>query len=266
LLQFQQVFAQCDESQGRGTALKETQAIIERVRRVNSTHQHLHLAVDASLSRVLPGQTLLARVGNRWEPYLREQWWPVAIGNNQLVVERPVESSYQPGEVVNVLGVVGQPLKFRRTLRNVLLLAYDTAPTPLLMPIPRLLNDHVSVTLVLLGAASQYGTEHLPPEVEVIHGGGSMEWPNRVTTVGWADQVFVAVPPDTDLHNFALIRQLFAELRAEVPAAYLFGVFRPTLPCGVGACSACMIRLKGNTLAFACTDGPAFDLNEVIFP
>jgi hypothetical protein len=43
---------------------------------------------------------------------------------------------------------------------------------------------------------------HLPPEVEVIHGESGrmasslqskMDWANRVTSIGWADQVFVTV-------------------------------------------------------------------------
>ena len=40
--------------------MKETQALIERVRRVNDTHQHLHITVDTSLGGIKPGQSLLA--------------------------------------------------------------------------------------------------------------------------------------------------------------------------------------------------------------
>jgi hypothetical protein len=53
-------------------------------------------------------------------------------------------------------------------------------------------------------------------------------------------------------------------LRAEIPSNYLFGVFRPALPCGVGACQACMVRLRGGALPLACADGPALDMTEVI--
>jgi hypothetical protein len=242
--------------------MKETQAIIERVRRVNDTHQQLHLAVDASLSGLLPGQTVMARVAERWDPYLREQWWPVAIGNNKLVVERPSQFHYEPGQVVDVLGIVGQPYKFRRTLRNVLFIAYDTEPTALLMPIPSLLANRVSVTLLLLGSAAEYGTEHLPPEVEVIQGDHEMNWPNRVTTIGWADQVFVTVPQTDEMAIFRQIWALFRQLRAEIPDNYLFGIFRPVLPCGAGACSACMVRLKEG-VSLICADGPAVDLTGV---
>ncbi|HLU08420.1 MAG TPA: hypothetical protein VK003_02045 [Oceanobacillus sp.] len=244
--------------------MKETQALIERVRRVNDTHQHLELTVDSSLTQLRAGQSLLARTHETWDPYLREQWWPVNLSRNTLVVERPANVTYEPGQVVNLLGIVGQPFKFRRTLRNVLLMAYNTEPSPLLMVLTSLLANKVSVTLLLLGSAANYGTQHLPPEVEILKGDDEMNWPNRVTTVGWADQVFVAVAQQDELTNFGRVWALFNELRADIPSNYLFGVFRPILPCGVGACQACMVRQRDGALPLACSDGPALDLTQVV--
>jgi hypothetical protein len=248
--------------------MKETQALIERVRRVNDTHQHLHITVDASLTGIKPGQSLLARIGETWNPYLREQWWPVSLQKNALIVERPANIRYEPGTVVSLIGTIGQPFRFRRTLRNVLLVVYNTEPTPLLMTIPALLANNVAVTMVLLG--SDYDTQHLPPEVEIMRsdiGTGTpvekLNWANRVTAIGWADQVFVTVPQDDELSYFREIWALFSDLRADIPANYLFGVFRPLLPCGVGACSSCLVKLQGSASAFMCTDGPSVDLTKV---
>jgi hypothetical protein len=244
--------------------MKETQAIIERISRVNDTHQQLHLAVDASLLHMKAGQSLLARVSERWDPYLREQWWPVIITKHAVIVERLAAERYEPGQVVNLLGVIGQPYRFRRTLRNVLLIAYEAPPTPLLMTIPALLANRVSVTLLLLGNATRYGTQHLPPEVEILQGDSDLNWANRVTTVGWADQVFVTVKREGEINYFQRVWTTFQELRAEIPQSYLFGVFQPMLPCGIGACQACMVRMKGEP-ALTCSDGPALDLTQVRF-
>lgn len=251
--------------------MKETQAIIERVRRVSETQQQLHVAVEPSLSNIKPGQSVLARVGESWTPYLREHWWPVDVQKNILIIERPAAPHYEPGTVVSLIGTVGRPFRFRRTLRNVLLLAYNTEPTPLLLTIPALLANQISVTLLLL--SSDYDTRHLPPEVEVIRGevktgapAAKLNWPNRVTTIGWADQVFVTVGAQDELAFFAEIWEVFSELRADIPVNYLFGVFRPPLPCGVGACSACMVRLKGGGMNLMCSDGPALDLTKVVLP
>src|SRR5450432_40321 len=187
--------------------MKETQALIERVRRINETHQQLHVTVDASLNGIKPGQSVLARLSEDWSPYLREQWWPVAQQKNTLIVERPATTRYEPGTVVSLIGVVGQPFRFRRTLRNVLLVAYNAEPTPLLLTIPALLGNTVSVTLLLIG--SDYDTRHLPPEVEVIQGEvgegtltEKLNWANRVTTIGWADQVFVTVSQEDEMYYF----------------------------------------------------------------
>lgn len=247
--------------------MRETAAIIERVRKMNDTHQHLTLSVDAALTRLLPGQRLLVSTGapDQFDPYLRAQWFPVGIGNNQLTIERPITEPYTPGQVVSLLGPVGQPLRFKPKLRHLLLLAYDTPPTPLLMPVRSLLARQTSVTLVLLGTARQYGAAFLPPEVEVLLGDDDLNWANQVTTVGWADQVLVAVSNRNELENFRTIWNEFQRLRADVPANYLFGVFTGLLPCGVGACGACGVTLKGGD-ALICTDGPAIDLAEVTLP
>lgn len=248
--------------------MKETQALIERVRRINETHQHLHVTVEPALSNLKPGQSLLARLNEDWDPYLREHWWPVAQQKNTLIIERPGDLRYEPGSVVNLIGAIGQPFRFRRTLRSVLLMAYCSEPTPLLMTIPGLLANRVNVTLLLIGV--DYDTHHLPAEVEVIRGdlgeGAPQEkinWPNRVTTIGWADQVFVTVSKHDEMAAFREIWGLFAALRADIPANYLFGVFRPLLPCGVGACSACSIKLRGSDTVLMCTEGPAVDLTRL---
>lgn len=242
--------------------MQQTQAIIQRVRRINPQYQHIDLGIDEQLSDIKPGQSLLVRQGESWQPYLREQWWPVRISPQTLVIERPGHIKYEPGDFVSVLGPVGAFFRFRRSLRHVLLMAYDTAPTPLMAMIPLLIANQTSITLVLLGDASTYQTAHLPGQVEVIHGSATLEWEERVMTVGLADQVFAIVRPDDEIRRFGEIYRMFADLRADIRKNYLFGVFQSIQPCGAGACQACMIRLKQGT-ALTCMDGPTMDLSQV---
>jgi hypothetical protein len=244
----------------------ETQVIIQRVRSINAQVQHVELALPTPLVEMLPGQTLLVRAGGGWDPYLREQWWPVAFNGASLTVERPAASVYEPGQTLDVLGPVGEPYRFRRTLRNVLLLADDTPPTALLPMIPLLLDNQTGVTVILLGSAADYRTTHLPPEVEVVRGGADLNWPDRVMSIGMADQVFAVVHADDEIGRFRRLWDMFHTVRADIPKNYLFGVFRPPLPCGAGACQACMIRLQEGAVALACTDGPALDLAQIRFP
>ncbi|MCU0476838.1 MAG: hypothetical protein MUC99_12145 [Anaerolineae bacterium] len=242
--------------------MKDSPALIERITLVNDTHQHLELTVADELATLKPGQFAMARVGDSWEPYLREPWVPVDTRAGRLIVERPIGEVYRVGDTVKLLGPCGQTVKFRKGVRNVLFIAYETAPTPLLMPMRLLLRNNVAATLVLLGDKPTYDARHLPPEVEVIQGDMDINWPNQVMTVGWADQVFVCVRQDDELFRFAKIYERFSERRNEIPKNYLFGMFQSGMACGFGVCDACALRVGGDTL-LACMVGPAFDLTMV---
>jgi hypothetical protein len=253
--------------------MNESHALIERLRRINNRYQYIELAVeDEALRKMKPGESLLVRPieaeddSIHWEPYLREQWWPAGFTpEGLLLIERPYHSRYYPQQELSVLGPIGRPYRFRKSLRNVLLIAYDTAPLPLTIMIGQLLHNKVSVTLVLLGKAQAYQTEHLAPEIEILPGDDDLTWPEQVMTLGWADQIFVVVKQDDELSRFSEILRLVKTLRIDVPQNYIFGIFQPWLPCGVGACSACMLRVE-NSLVPSCTKGPMFDLTLVGLP
>ena len=249
--------------------MRETQAYIERIKRVNRGYQRLELAVDHALTAMHAGQALLVRriekdyEAEQWDPYLRDLWFPVDVqASNILVVEQPARAHFVPGQLLSVIGPVGNPFRFRQKLRNILLIAYETPPAPLLLMLPRLLAKQVSVTMILMGAAREYETDHLPQELEVIQADDDLSWPDMVMTLGWADQVFVLVGQGDELAYFGEIMRQIRERRNDVPANYIFGVFQRQLPCGVGACHACMLSMRGAS-KLQCLDGPAFDLTAL---
>lgn len=249
--------------------MNETQAFVERIRRVNRDYQQLELAVDISLTNMRAGQSVLARRIDKdyeiehWDPYLRELWFPVEVlAGNKILVERSSKTQYIPGQLFSLLGPVGQPFRFRRSLRNILLIVYHTPPSALLMMLKPLLANQVSVTMVLMGTAKDYDTQHLPEEIEVVRSEDDLTWPDMVMTLGWADQVFVLVGQGDELSYFSEIMTLVRERRNDIPQNYIFGVFQNVLPCGVGACYACMLKMKEGT-QLQCIDGPAFDLTTV---
>lgn len=244
--------------------MRESQGIIERTISLNQHYQHVHLSVENFGGDLKPGQSLLARLESpRWDPYLREQWWPVALKNDEVIVERPGSIVYEPGQVVSLMGAVGQPFRYKRTLRNVLLIADDAPPTPLIMSVPWLLSSSVSVTMVLAGEANHYPTNRLAPEVEVIKADDDLGWVNQVMTVGWADQVFVVVKADDEMRRMQRVWSIFKKLRAGIDRSYIFGVMQPALPCGVGACAACLLALREGDICTICTQGPAIDMTTM---
>ena len=248
--------------------MKETQAYVERIRRVSRDYQRLELAVDKSLSQMRAGQAVLSRRIDKdyeiqhWDPYLRELWFPVDIHDSNIVVELSSREDYAPGQLLSLMGPVGKPFRFRRKLRNILLIAYQTAPGPLLLMLPVLQSNQVSVTMVMMGSSRDYDTSHLPEEVEILHAEDDLNWPDMVMTLGWADQVFALVGQGNELAYFAQLMELVYERRNDVPENYIFGVFQRRLPCAVGACCACMLRTRDSS-ALQCLDGPAFDLTTL---
>jgi NAD(P)H-flavin reductase len=250
--------------------MKDSLARIERVMRVNSTRFNLDVAVqDETLKQIRAGQSLLARFGNRsdeaqsWAPYLRERWWPLGVVDRGVLrVEVPASRRYEPGQLVQLLGPVGQPYRFRRKLESVLLIACDADPVPLLVMTPNLLKNNVNVSLLLTGDARAYETRHLAPEIEVLRAPDVVEWGEYVKVLGHADQIFVTVRQDDEVLHFAAILEMCRERLKNLDENRLFGIFQTMLLCGVGACDACAVRTRQGVRPI-CVDGPAFDLMTV---
>jgi NAD(P)H-flavin reductase len=244
---------------------RESQATIERVRRISSTLQRIDLGVEEGLARLKPGQSLLARsAGDRWDPYLPEVWTPVALDGLTITIERPARDQYTPGQVISLLGPVGAPFPMRYNLRSLLMLALDTPPTPLVLLATMAVRTRIEVTLVLNGSATDYPLDVLPAEIEVVTGGLEEGWPNQVTTVGWADQVIaVANPRYRDMLYPQLIAKI-KELRTDLPKRFVLGLFEGPIPCGTGACQGCGVACVDED-RLICVDGPAIDLEDVKF-
>src|SRR5258707_569506 len=159
--------------------MQESQAIIERVRRISAITQQLDVAVEKTQRRIGAGQMFLARATISFDPYLREPWIPVKKEGSYLVVERPVDRAYTPGQVVNLLGPLGKPLPLHEKTRALLLIAHEATPASLLMLAQTALHQGAAVALVLGGAARHYPVEALPPEVEVIRGDADGSWADQ---------------------------------------------------------------------------------------
>ena len=239
--------------------MQQAQAIIERVRRISATTIRLDVAVDKQQRNVDAGQLFLARTTGSLDPYLREPWTPVRRDGTCLIVERPATQTFSPGQVVDLLGPVGKPIPLRESVRKLLLMAYDSTPSSLLLLAETALAKGIAVTLALIGTATQYPLELLPQEIEIVRGTDKGDLPDKATTLRWADQIVAVAPPPSDIGYYARLLDAVREMRVQVPSDYVFGLLQPPMPCGVGACQACVVRV-GRDEVPACLYGPAFDL------
>lgn len=249
--------------------MRETQAIIERVRRVSAELLQLELSVDPGLIEIKPGQSVYAWVleNTTWTPYLREQWIPVSVrAPHALTVEFVPEHDYAPGQVVSLLSPVGKPIPVRENSSRVLLIAENVYPTPFVMLARQLVNNEKAVTLVLSERALHYPLELLPPEVEILRRDTDWKWPEQVETLNWADQVILLAPAMMQATVYGNLFEAIRQLRQhQIPDGYICGLFYPRLACGTGACQACQIPGNDHADWLACSDGPALDLKKVAF-
>lgn len=246
--------------------MRETQALIERLRRVSADLVQIDLAVEPSLAQLRPGQGLFVRPSlvTGWDPYLRALLTPIDVQPGRIVAEILAGHPYTPGTVLSVLSPVGRPIPIRGGIRRMLMIAEDTFPTPLLLQARTLISGGVEVTLVLGGTARRYPLELLPPEVEVLHGEEDWAWPDRVETLEWADQVLIVAAPHAQMNAYARLYQTLSQLRHQaIPDGFVLGLFTPRLACAAGVCGACLIP-AGEEL-HACLEGPAVDLKHVRF-
>lgn len=244
--------------------MNDLSAIIERVRRVSANVVRLDIAVEAPQRNLQAGQHFLARLTESWDPYLREPWIPIRAQRSSVTIERQTgrgQQPYQPGQVVHLLGPIGQPISLIETARTLLLIAYDATPAALLMLADVAIQRRIAVALALIGTARSYALEALPPEIEIVRGADDGTWPEQHTSLTWADQV-VAVAPPHDRSAYARLLETITQVRVEAAPGYVSGLFQPSLPCGVGACGACAIACQRREV-LACVDGPALDLLNV---
>ncbi|NLX10450.1 MAG: hypothetical protein GXY36_12405 [Chloroflexi bacterium] len=247
--------------------MRETQAIIERVRRLSADLQQLELSIDPALSQLQPGQSVFAWVleNNTCSAYLREQWIPIAVQASTLVVELRPQQVYAPGQVVSLLAPVGRPVPLRAGLSRLLLIAEDEAPTPFLLLARRAVTAGIAVTLVLGGSATRYPLEQFPAEVEILRSDTEWKWPDQVETLNWADQVLVLAPPQAQNETYGSLYSTIGQLRHhDIPEGFVSGLYYQRLACGTGACQSCQVPGRGSDF-LTCTHGPALDLKDIVF-
>ena len=243
--------------------MRESEGIIERVWRISATLQRVEVSVEGSFASIQPGHSILVAEETPGA-YLREQWIPVASGDGQLIIERPVERRYSPGQIVNMLGPIGNPLPWSGGGgKRLLLIAHDTSPAPLLMLAQQAINQTCEVALVLAGSSTLYPFEGIPPAVEVISIEREDGWSEHDQVLIWADQIYAVVNDAFWMDYFGGLYHRIGKMKSRVPLNTIYGVFTLPVICGTGVCTACMVRCK-TTNRLTCTDGPAFDLSEVL--
>lgn len=181
---------------------------------------------------------------------------------SEWLTEQPV------GQSLDVMGPLGAPFSVRAKTHHLLMIAGGVGAAPLLMLAERAVGEGKQVTY-LMGAqdSSQLlPASELPDEVEYVVAtiDGSMGHTGFVTDLvpeylGWADQVFSCGPEPM----FRSLREVVHRNRLGDRPDVQMAVERP-MACGIGACLGCVVETR-HGMKTACVDGPAFDMDELIW-
>jgi dihydroorotate dehydrogenase electron transfer subunit len=167
------------------------------------------------------------------------------------------------GATLNLLGPLGQGFVLQPQTRNLLLIG-DLARLPLLFCLLEQMldrNGRVTLLLRLAEPLAESIREHLPIPVELRLAQDETSWQHHLgETIGWADQVAVALPNPA----YAPLAEAIRQRRLRLEQGFAQALIQVELPCGVGACLACTIPLPNGSRTRACVHGPVFDLTTLL--
>lgn len=236
-------------------------------------------APDGLVAHVKPGHfvNVLPRGPLSFDPILRR---PYSIygtdqaANTMTLLIRPYGQGgqwiveLQPGQDVNVLGILGNHYEIGLRSTHLLMVAGGVGAAPLKMLSEQAITEGKNVTY-LLGARREdqlLEAGELPNAVEYIVAteDGSAGHQGFVTDLAanylqWADQVFTCGPTPM----MAALRNVILHNRFGKGPQVQISVER-MMACGVGACLGCVVETRRGMKA-SCVDGPVFDMEQVVW-
>lgn len=222
-----------------------------------------------------PGQFMLLRCGPAWTPYLRRALFPVDVGDQGLAfwIDSLADeglawlSRRRVGDGLDLIGPLGKGFTLQPQQRRLLLVAEAAHIAPLLALMQVQLSRQGSVVLFLVAptATALLPPGALPPAVEYYTAtddgaAGSVDELETLLAgaLPWADALAAA-------GSASFLRRVQRRIDATRPAPYrgfAQAVAPVPLPCGAGACLACLVD-TGRGYHRACQRGPVFDLMEL---
>jgi dihydroorotate dehydrogenase electron transfer subunit len=224
-----------------------------------------------------PGQFLMIRCGEGWDPLLPR---PMSFHRfRQVGDERQFAILFdlrgrgtdwlwrrQPGDLVSLFGPLGRGYAVKQRSQNLLLVAGGIGISALVALADEAIARGGAVTLLqgARTAARLFPSGSFPTEVEVVTAtdDGSAGHRGLVTELlpqylPWADQVFACGPN-------AMYEAMAAVMRQEASRKSVQVLLEEHMACGMGVCYCCAVFTRRG-VRLVCKDGPRFELRE-LFP
>lgn len=240
----------------------------------------MSLKVDEIARDGHPGQFVHLRIGNGTDPLLRR---PLSIhrvdreqGRIELlyrVVGRGtgLMRKAEQGDIYDLLGPLGRGFRMDGSFSHALVVAGGMGSAPVFFLIDELLLLGKQVTL-FWGVKCKSEIFDLPDlknngvEVRVATEDGSMGHDGLITDI--LKQFIEDRREDSSLEGYVcgpkgMLKKIQAMAR-ETSCNWQVSV-EERMACGTGVCLGCAIQVKQGGYKMVCSDGPVFDLGEIVF-
>ncbi len=236
-------------------------------------YHRIALATPDLPARPQPGQFLMVQCGDGLDPFLLRPFHVASVGElpgdttrcGLLVAAAGKGSDWlaarRSGDAVYIVGWCGRGAAPASATRHLLLGAAGIQIAALLLLAELAIARGVSVALVLAPAPAEpvFPPGLLSPEVEVAIAADAGPALARalLERLAWADEAFVC--GDDTLLRALDAGRLRAQSRTPVHAMRW-----QQLPCGTGLCMACPVETRRRGTRLLCSDGPWFELRELV--
>ena len=236
-----------------------------------------HLCIDCSqvIKKVKPGQFVHVRVGEGLDPFFRRPFSVFRASKNLEILYEVVGPGTKilslkgRGDILDIIGPLGNSFSLpSKHIKKVVMIAGGIGVAPFLAFSDFLKSRKDCEMVLLYGGRNKEHTFSMKVfkdngcKVFVATDDGSVGVKGRVSSLydkiqpnGQMTQIYTCGPKSMmrSVQEYAKKHKISGEASCE-----------EVMACGVGVCLGCAIKVA-NGMKMVCSDGPVFDLQEVVF-
>lgn len=232
----------------------------------------MRLKVEGLKEKILPGQFFTVRVTEYYAPLLRRpfaySYFNEESGEFSFIYQirgkgTEILSSLQEGDLLDILGPLGNPFPFPLASQKVILVAGGIGVGPILYLAQKLKKDNISFRFILGCRTKTFIPEKVSQHFELCTDDGSSGF--KGTVVDYLEATFDYIPEESVIYCCGPMKMLYGCHNFSLKHNIKCYVSLDTImACGVGVCMGCNVKLTSQKgVVRVCKEGAIFDSREI---